>query len=1128
MKEELKIYTYIDEQTSNAFPNTDNQISIKEYTYTSQRMGSTSLSASIMYGSCLDKIWTGNEYVTFQGERYFIRQTPTSSKENTDARYKHELNFVSERIILDAVYFYDVVGGTSDRYASNSTKVLFYGDINELVSRLNDSLAYSNLDYSIVVDSGVTSKELQMSFEDVFISDALQEIFNQYELAYYFVGKVIHVGFTSNAIATPFKYGASNNLLSITKTNANYKVINRCTGVGSTENIPFYYPNPSNDRAQIEADGGTWITPCSTLMPPIYRTSLGAERFYNALNNTYVSPETGEYYEFENPYINNNPSEHKLSFDYIKPTIEGVKNASNQIIGEIADIAFDTNDNDNLVQDSNGNETANYEHPYFFIKLHKFDGTSGFNLFDQAIEGQEMVISMKSGICGACEFTIAVDTKTQENLVQVDANGNLVRDENGNVKFDTAIATQNDTINNEVWVAVKKDISTFGVIMPNATSNYKPSVGDTFVILNISLPQAYITYAENRLYEEIIKYMANNNSEKFNFSINFSRIYLENNPTIANQINENARLLVEYDNSQYSLYISTYTYKVLENEPLPEITVELSDTITINKNTLQSSIDSVKQEIMSSIGSIDFFKQGLKYFLRKDTDDIAKGLINFEKGLNVGDRTKGINQLGDATLRNAILDVLKSDDFRQGLIDGEGFGLYKESNGTSVLEVDKLLVRLKMIISMLEVRKLSYVGGDQVFSSAGSKITRVVDNGDSYRCYILADDGTTRTMNDWHIGDQAMCRTNNIKEGVYENVSNRYYWRLVVATGTETLSDGKTYNYVDLSNIYGFLSLVVDGVAHDCVGYDTSVTNDIPQGEDNIVQLGNQIDTSRQYAYIIYVSEQKRVDYFGINNYELYSHEIEKHSAQGGFIRSDMFEIISASGTGVSAPIVCDRGEWVLGALYGHYDRVSHDGTIWLCNVEKGSTTTEEPTFTSTIWIPQIEKGKDAELITLSVSSNVMRCNEDLTSIGGQTINIEAKTSNLSGNVVFTITPYDKNNNALYPITLSGSGNIRTLTSADWITSYSKINVKVELNGYSDNIFIYRMLDLSTKNDTFVGGKNLLREFETQFDFIYWGGDGQRGASEVDINNLTLAQKYLIGYDVVVIDENGKGFEVFK
>ena len=404
----------------------------------------------------------------------------------------------------------------------------------------------------------------------------------------------------------------------------------------------------------------------------------------------------------------------------------------------------------------------------------------------------------------------------------------------------------------------------------------------------------------------------------------------------------------------------------------------------------------------------------------------------------------------------------------------------------------------------------------------------MVDNGDSYRCYILADDGTTRTMNDWHIGDQAMCRTNNIKEGIYENVSNRYYWRLVVATGTETLADGKTYNYVDLSNIYGYLSLIVDGVAHDCVGYDTSVTNDIPQGEDNIVQLGNQFDTSRQYAYIIYVSEQKRVDYFGINNYDLYSHEIEKHSAQGGFIRSDMFEIISASGTGVSAPIVCDRGEWVLGALYGHYDRVSHNGTIWLCNIQKGSTTTEEPAFTSTIWIPQIEKGKDAELLTLSVSSNVMRCNEDLTSISGQSIIIEAKVSNLSGNVVFTITPYDDNNNALYPITLSGSGNIRTLTSVDWITSYSKMNVKVELNEYSDNIFIYRMLDLSTKNDTFVGGKNLLREFETQFDFIYWGDDGQRGTSEVDINNLTLAQKYLIGYDVVVIDENGKGFEVFK
>ena len=71
------------------------------------------------------------------------------------------------------------------------------------------------------------------------------------------------------------------------------------------------------------------------------------------------------------------------------------------------------------------------------------------------------------------------------------------------------------------------------------------------------------------------------------------------------------------------------------------------------------------------------------------------------------------------------------------------------------------------------------------------------------------------------------------------------------------------------------------------------------------MKLGNKIDKERQYDYIIYVSEHKRVDYFGINDYNLSSHVVELHSASGGFINADRFEIRSSSGTGVSSPIVC-------------------------------------------------------------------------------------------------------------------------------------------------------------------------------------------------------------------------------
>ncbi|MGL5788339.1 MAG: hypothetical protein ACRCXV_00455, partial [Bacteroidales bacterium] len=136
----------------------DAGITINSYTFSSSRMGSVSLSASLMYPLCLDDFWDGTQYVKFRGENYFIRQIPSSSKNNTDTRYEHEIVFVSGRDMLNNVYFFDVVSdnpNANDKYVSNSTKVVFMGTINEFAERLNRSLAYSNLSYRVVVDESI-------------------------------------------------------------------------------------------------------------------------------------------------------------------------------------------------------------------------------------------------------------------------------------------------------------------------------------------------------------------------------------------------------------------------------------------------------------------------------------------------------------------------------------------------------------------------------------------------------------------------------------------------------------------------------------------------------------------------------------------------------------------------------------------------------------------------------------------------------------------------------------------------------------------------------------------------------------------------------------------------------------
>ena len=1148
MEKVLKLYSYNGDGVENTpFPSSDSQIEIYDFTYDAQRMGDApTITASVKWGTCLDNVWQDNVFAEFNGEKYFLKQTPTSSYSNEDARYKHDLELVSERIILNDVFFYDVVATDveTDKPLSNSSKVTFFGNISEFVQRLNYSLQYAGLHYNVVVDDAesLSTEGKLMSFENQFFSNVLQEMYNVYEIPYYFVGKTIHVGFGTNQISEVFEYGINNALLSITKENANNKIVNRCTGVGSSENIPYYYPNLTEDgtftleagasnkgihtgdifitsktkyaqhlsvedeleyvstpldgcgilkykfggvdytnylssgivvtnsptktseinvlipvsltyngvhrfelgikfnnsnqynfitnytdhialldsdmefvcnltKTNVDGQGKTlcesqrvdegsynisftlnigyqntqldetriqlfyawanvnkkWqrtrivddktekqlfdakeiglrftstpsigdtisivdngrIIPQTTLMPSIYRNTMGAERFYNAENNTHPTGEKDEngndiYYEFENTYNGNNPKEHIVTFEDIKPTIVGIGNDAGYRIDMFTEFAYDENDSDETVE-IDGN--LQYKHPFFFGKLRKFDGEHGFNLFDQAIETEEMKISFTDGSCGGCEFVIAVSEDEQKNTVQVDSNGNLVRDENGDVLCgkeyfqvsQTPQDRQNDTMNNEVWVALRKDDSTFGTLMP--AGNLKPKActknddgtyendGDSFVITNIDLPLGYVTAAEERLEKEIINYMATNNSEKFTFSIKFSRIYLEENQTILNQLSENSTLVIRYNGINHSLYVSSFSYKMTSTEALPEITVELTDTITIIENAVQNAINAVKYDILSRVGNIDWLKVGLKYFLRKDINDATP------------------HELGVGKLK--VDKVIESANFMAGLL-GNGFQLgynkYDEhGNGINThLVVDTAEIRKRITFNSLEIKHVDHVGGEIVLSPAGATIERVeqgviyettlpfdgiVDANVRYyttltntiegiywlsRYNIFAakvgnvyytqffdvNAGITSTLYNAENGG-ANTHVNFLYDGVYysyiggntvlphrlvKNEPSFYRCYFKKSDDTDTIVNEfavgdqvkcQTFNLTLEKQRYYWRKVVavgddyIDLSINDC---DPSVENDIPMSGDVIVTMGNSENTARQNVIVI-------------------------------------------------------------------------------------------------------------------------------------------------------------------------------------------------------------------------------------------------------------------------------------
>ena len=958
-----------------------------DYTFNAPRMGSApTITTKLKSLDSLDSdIKDKGVYAEYNGEKYLLLNTPKSSKSNEDARFEYDFSFVAGRFILDNIYLHDT--------DLKTTEIRFGGTIKEYANYINKSLEYSGLSYRVVVDKGVESESKFFSLNDTAISSAIQESYKQYEIPYYYVGEEIHFGYPSDVINHVFKYGINDGLLNISKTPVGNKIINRATGVGSEENIPYYYPNEHplgivdtyytpnggdktlrndlvvnknkfaekvknatelmynktligelassyyiynkgtydiytqnygshdyhhwvcipdyiyneewnwknkaelgvykkynqkteplwfsktnnsisvkitpnylldylSDDAEIVLDAkcydrynrrkfevdcytGNWNnehtkivvdkiseqrkltkqsiknlgfiyvvftltgeigesrgdssvevhasislkpkdetyiyhwydnenniaelsnfglslndTPSvgdeitfqtregslipfqNTLMPPKYRERQDV--YYNAVNDTYELPDGSGKYEFAFPYSSNDIREHKETFDFIKPSIEYVKynyDDKELPVNMFVEFAYDTNDNDEVDEEKN-----EYIHPYFFGKLRPL----GFNLFNSANEKGEMTISMTSGSCGACNFVIGVDENTKRNIVQVDDNGNLLREENGDVKFGLSQEKQNDTTNNYVWIALKKDTETYTNIRPNATYNYRPKAcsaidatdGDTFVILNITLPTKYILEAEKELEREIIAYLKENNDEKFSFSIKFSRIFLAKNPSIAKALNENARIQVEYNNDTKPFYITSYTYKCVGNEALPEISVELSEELKFNESFLQRALSNVEKSVLSKVGDMDFAVQIMKYFLRKDVNDVANGLINFQKGATFGaNENAKFDEQGNADFVSQIIrQYISTPQFIDGFA-GTGFKLWLDENGKSNLTVDNITAREAFRVFEMLVTKLRAVNGGLFVSAANGTIKEVVDSGEYYDI-ILENDNT--------------------------------------------------------------------------------------------------------------------------------------------------------------------------------------------------------------------------------------------------------------------------------------------------------------------------------------------------------------------------------------------------
>lgn len=364
--------------------------------------------------------------------------------------------------------------------------------------------------------------------------------------------------------------------------------------------------------------------------------------------------------------------------------------------------------------------------------------------------------------------------------------------------------------------------------------NIIPDVGDTYILTNIRMPDAYYPIAEEQYKQAVDSFLTEYSKDISIYSGDTDYIHVDKN-SVPLSLGQRVRL----EDAQYfeAGYLDTRITRIerkLGN--LSEASIDCSSAVSTSwKSSVDSTLNNLEYTLAQEMAQtfIRLLKMGdtespsdyttfsslrsRNEFISKRNPDIANELITFLKGLLVGKNGSGWTVLED---------------------------------GTTQAVVDRLYVKIKAVFDELEVKKKTHVGGEQILSPAGMKCVRVEELDESYRCFFLSEvDGIT-INNEFTVGTLALSQEFNIKEGTSHNVSNRYYWREVTGVGSD---------YIDLSKT------------------NVDKDSDVPAVGDDIIGFGHLTDITRQAAIILSSVNETSPSitfYQGINTFSLAGKEV--------------------------------------------------------------------------------------------------------------------------------------------------------------------------------------------------------------------------------------------------------------
>ena len=767
---------------------------LKSLEYNGTWMGACFVTSTLK--SAVPILFEIGDYVMYRGEKFEINYEPTALKKaarktSGEAFVYDNVKFNGAGDELTRCDFLDYVKSDNQIHFTSLPKFSFFASsIQDLADRVQVNLdrIYTGVQkWTVVVHPEyVSTTNVNIDVNNIKVWGALELFNSKFGANFIIRGRTITIGTAGIAADNIFRYGRGNGLYEIQRTaDADQQIITRLRAYGSTRNMPNrYYNKVSNSSLANYLPNNMAVE--NLMLPDFPKTTL--DPYIDSKNIAVLGVREGSVY-FDGTG----------DLEEICPSMEGM--TAKQLEDAGIHVSLDAGDNGNLDEVFDAEQLTDdgtmdnlkdgEDIPPFTITLKDI----GFDINDY-LTSETATISMKNGMCGGRDFEI---TKCEKKGNKYILTCNRIYDEGLKLYF--------------------------------PYKDYNIRGGDKFVLLYIDMPDVYIQAASQRLLAAAKKYLAKNDYVRYSYEPKVDDIFMarqhdeaiaRGEVSIHDTLKEGDLMLFTDTDLGIDGSIIIDTLIIKEGEGIiPQYTITLKDEKTVGTlEKIQNQIDSIvsggqgsggynSNQIKSLIKSF-----GSNFFLSKLISDTANGLITFLKGLLIGRNGSGITVL---------------------------------ENGMSQAVVDYLYVKVKAVFDELEVKKKTYVGGEQVISHAGMKCNRVDELDDVYRCYFKEEEDGIEIENQFTPGSLAIAQECNIKAGVSHHVGNRHYWRLVTAVGE---------NYIDLSKTV-------------C---DPNVENDVPVAGDDIVGLGHKTDITRQAAIILSsVNEVSPsiIMYQGINDFTL-------------------------------------------------------------------------------------------------------------------------------------------------------------------------------------------------------------------------------------------------------------------